>query len=295
MEAHEWMVRSTYQTEWITRRGLFLWLAMYAGGLGGGLYLVSLYFDSLLGMLVGLLIVAGLKGGFHFAYLGKPMRFWRIMLKPRTSWLTRGFIFVVLFVAFAAVQIVLSHWLPGTVWEILFKVLAGVMATGVLVYTGFVLNSVKAVSLWNSPLLPLLFATCGLLGGFGVSTMIALYDSQVDLHAAETGSTFLLIVNALLIAVYLWRAVRRDETGKISVVDQMRGKAAPAFWIGVIALGIAAPLVVALFGYFSGEVVPAVLMTGVICEMIGGLSVRYCLLKVGIYRPLFSRPSYLNP
>ena len=130
MEAHEWMLRSTYQQEWITQRGILLWLAMYAGGLGGGLYLVSLYFNSFIGMLVSLLIVAGLKGGFHFAYLGKPLRFWRIMFRPRTSWLTRGFIFVVLFVGFAAIQLMLAHWLPGTVWEILFKVLAGLMAVG---------------------------------------------------------------------------------------------------------------------------------------------------------------------
>jgi formate-dependent nitrite reductase membrane component NrfD len=241
------------------------------------------------------LIVAGLKGGFHFAYLGKPLRFWRIMFRPRTSWLTRGFIFVVFFVGFAALQLMFSHWLPGTGWEILLKVFAGLMAIGVIIYTGFVLNSVKAVSLWNSPLLPLLFGMCGLLGGFGLSTVIALYGGNIDLHAAETGSRWLLVINALLIAVYLWRAVQKDETGRESVMGQMRGQAAPAFWIGVIVLGIVAPLAVALFSSVSGEVIPAVLIAGVICELIGGLSVRYCLLKVGIYKPLFPRPSYLKP
>jgi formate-dependent nitrite reductase membrane component NrfD len=295
MEVHEWMIRSTYQTEWITRRGILLWLAMYAGGLGGGLYLVSLYFSSFVGMLVSLLIVAGLKGGFHLAYLGKPLRFWRILFRPKTSWLSRGFIFVVCFVGFAAVQLLLSHWLPGTVWEVFLKVLAGLMAIGVIVYTGFVLNTVKAVSVWNSPLLPLLFAMCGLLGGFGLSTVIAVYGGNVDLHTAETGSHWLLVINALLIALYLWRAVQKDETGKKSVMDQMRGMAAPAFWVGVVVLGIAVPLAVALFGYLSSEVIPAVLIAGVICEIIGGLSVRYCLLKVGLYKPLFPRPSYLKP
>jgi len=295
MEAHEWMVRSTYQTEWIARRGILLWLAMYAGGLGGGLYLVSLYFNSFIGMLVSLLIVAVLKGGFHFAYLGKPLRFWRILFRPQTSWLTRGFIFVVGFVGFSAIQLVLSLWLPGTVWEIFLKVLAGLMAAGVIVYTGFVLNSVRAVSLWNSPLLPLLFAMCGLLGGFGLTTVIGLYGGNVDLHAAEAGSRGLLVINALLIALYLWRAMQKDETGRKSVMDQMRGMAAPVFWIGVIGLGIVSPLAAALFGYLSGEVIPAVLITGVICEIIGGLSVRYCLLRAGLYKPLFPRPSYLKP
>jgi formate-dependent nitrite reductase membrane component NrfD len=268
---------------------------MYTGGLGGGLYLVSLYFNSFTGMFVSLLIVAGLKGGFHFAYLGKPLRFWRILLRPRTSWLARGFIFVIFFAGFAAIQLMLSYWLPGTVWEILFKVLAGLMAIGVILYTGFVLNAVKAVSLWNSPLLPLLFAMCGLLGGFGLSTVIALCGGNVDLCAAETGSRWLLVINAFLIAVYLWRTMQKDETGKKSVMDQMRGIAAPTFWIGVITLGLAAPLAIALFIDLFGEVIPAVLIAGVICEIIGGLSVRYCLLKAGLYKPLFPRPSYLKP
>jgi formate-dependent nitrite reductase membrane component NrfD len=117
----------------------------------------------------------------------------------------------------------------------------------------------------------------------------------VDLHVAETGSSGLLVINALLIALYLWRVGQKDETGKKSVMDQMRGMAAPAFWIGVIGLGIAAPLSVALFGYLSSQVIPAVLIAGVICEIIGGLSVRYCLLKTGLYKPLFPRPGYLKP
>jgi formate-dependent nitrite reductase membrane component NrfD len=295
MEAHEWMVRSTYQTDWITRRGIFLWLAMYTGGLGGGLYLVSLYFNSVVGMLISLLIVAGLKGSLHFAYLGKPLRFWRMMFRPQTSWIARGFIFVVLFVGFAAIQLILSYWLPGTTWEILFKVLAGLMAFGVAIYTGFVLNSVKAVSLWNSRLLPLLFVTWGLMGGFGLSVVIALYGGSVELHAAETGTCWLLMMNALLIIVYLWTSAHRDETGKKSVMDQMRGNVAPAFWIGVVLLGIAVPLTIVLFSTLSGDVIPAVIIAGVSCEVIGGLSMRYCLLKVGIYKPLFKRPSYLNP
>jgi formate-dependent nitrite reductase membrane component NrfD len=295
MEAHEWMIRSTYQTEWIEDRGIFLWLAMYAGGLGGGLYLVSLYFNSLIGMGVSLLIVAGLKGGFHFAYLGKPLRFWRIMLRPQTSWLARGFLFVVLFVAFAAIQILLSLQTPGTAWETLLKVLAGLMAFGLMIYTGFVLNSVKAVSLWNSSFVPVLFVTWGLMGGFGSSIVIGLYGGHVDIHAAETGTSLLLVINALLVSIYLWTTAHRDETGRKSVMDQIRGSMAPAFWIGVVGLGIAVPLAIVLVSSLSAAPIPALLVGGVACEIAGGLTMRYCLLKVGIYKSLFPRPAYLRP
>ena len=295
MEAHEWMVKSTYQTEWISGRGIFLWLAMYMGGLGGGLYLVSLYFNDFGGMLISLLIVAGLKGGFHFAYLGKPWRFWRLFFRPQTSWLARGFIFVVLFTVFAAVQLVLSWRMPGSPWETLFKVSAGLMAFGLMVYTGFVLNSVRAVSFWNSPLLPVLFVMWGFLGGLGGVVLIGLYGGNVDIHAAERGGLWLMTMSIPLLAVYLWTALQRDETGKRSVIEQVRGRVAPVFWIGMIFMGIAVPLAASVFSFSSGEILPGVLIPAVVCELIGGLSTRYCFLKVGAYKPLFPRPRYLKP
>lgn len=286
MEIHEWMINYTRQTEWIDRRGIFLWIAFYAGGLGGGLYLVSLYFNSLWGMFLSWLIIAVVKGGAHLIYLGKPQRFWRIILRPNSSWLARGIIFVFAFVVFAAVQLGLSYWLPGTAVEIIFKVLAGAAALAVTVYTGFVLNTVKAVPFWNSTLLPLLFVLCGILGGFGLAVIIGLNGGNVDITAAETGSRWLLIINALLIFVYLWAAANRETTGKKSVIEQVRGNLALVFWIGIVVLGIVIPLAIAFSSYFVGGVSSPLLVVGVACEVIGGLALRYCVLKAGAYKPL---------
>jgi len=280
------MINYTRQTEWIDRRGIFLWIAFYAGGLGGGLYLVSLYFNSLWGMFLSSLIIAIVKGGAHLIYLGKPLRFWRIVFRPSSSWLARGIIFVLAFVVFAAVQLTLSYWLPGTAVEIVFKVLAGMAALAVTVYTGFILNTVKAVPFWNSTLLPLLFVLCGILGGFGLSVIIELNSGNVNITAAETGSRWLLIANALLIVVYLWAAANREATGKKSVMEQMRGNLAPVFWVGIVALGIVIPLAIAFSSYFVVEVSSALLITGVACEVVGGLALRYCVLKAGAYKPL---------
>jgi formate-dependent nitrite reductase membrane component NrfD len=292
MEVHEWMLKYTRQTEWIERRGILLWLAFYAGGLGGGLYLVSLYFNSLWGMLISWLIIAGLKGGAHFAYLGKPWRFWRMIFRPQTSWLSRGLIFVILFTGFAAIQLALSFWLPGSVWELVFKVLAGIMALSVATYTGIILMTVKGVPFWNSLLIPVLFVLCGILGGFGLLAIIALNSSQVDITAVETGSRWLLIINALLVAIYLWRAANKEPTGKQSVLEQIQGSVAPVFWIGVVALGIITPLITAFSSYFIGEASSLLLVTSVICEIAGGLALRYCILKGGAYIPLVKVPNY---
>jgi formate-dependent nitrite reductase membrane component NrfD len=291
MQAHEWMINYTRQTEWIDRRGIFLWIAFYAGGLGGGLYLVSLFFNSLWGMFIGWLIIAVIKGGTHLIYLGKPLRFWRIVTRPHSSWLARGFVFVMLFTGFGAVQLVLSHWFPGTAAEVVFKVLAGTMAFGITVYTGIILKNVKGVPFWNSALLPLLFVACGILGGFGLSAVIALNGGDISLAAAESGSRWLLLINVLLIAIYLWRASVRESVGKQSVLEQIHGQSAPIFWVGIVLLGIVIPLAIAISSYVSQEVPSILLVTGVACEIVGGLALRYCVLKAGAYKPLVAKAS----
>ncbi|MBN1692517.1 MAG: polysulfide reductase NrfD [Dehalococcoidales bacterium] len=290
MEAHQWMINYTRQTEWIDRRGIFLWIAFYAGGLGGGLYLVSLYFNSLWGMLVSWLIIAVIKGGTHLVYLGKPLRFWRIITRPQTSWLARGFIFVMLFVIFGAIQMMLTHWLPGSAAEIAFKTLAGIMAFAVALYTGIILKNIKGVPFWNSTLLPILFIFCGLLGGFGLSVIIALNGGDINLAAAETGSRWLLLANVLLIGIYLWQASVKEGTSKQSVLEQLRGHSAPIFWIGIVLLGIIIPLGIALAGMILNDMSSIVLVTGVVCEIIGGLALRYVVLKAGAYKPLVAKP-----
>lgn len=286
------MIDYTRQTEWIDRRGLILWIAFYTGGLGGGLYLVSLFFNSLWGMFIGWLIIAVIKGGVHLLYLGKPQRFWRIVTRPQSSWLARGFIFVMLFIILGLGQLAFSYWLPDTAGEIIFKVLTGISALAVAVYTGFVLNTVKAVPFWNSSLLPLLFVTCGILGGFGISVIIALNGGGVDLETAEAGSRWLLIANALLIALYLWLAAGREATGKQSVMEQLRGHNAFTFWAGIVLLGIIIPLIIGFLGYVIHDMPAAWLIFGVICEVAGGLALRYCVLKAGAYSPLVARGNY---
>ena len=291
LRPYDWMIKYTRQTEWIDRKGIFLWLAFYCGGLGGGLYLVSLYFNSLWGMFISWLIILVLKGGCHLVYLGKPLRFWRIVLKPQTSCVARGLILVVLFVGFAGVQLALSYWLPGSAWEVIFKVLAGIAAFGVAMYTGFALNVIKAVPFWNSALLPVLFIAFGVLGGLGLSVLIALGGGDIDIAAAEVGVRWLLIINAILIVMYLWTATYMGPTAKYTVMEQIRGSLASIFWVGVVLLGIVIPIAISITSYFAGEVSSALLLIAVISEIIGGLALRYVILKAGIYRPLLPMAS----
>lgn len=289
MVTHEWMLKGNRQTEWIDKRGILLWLAFYTGGLGGGLYLVSLFFNNFWGMALGWFIVAGLKGSFHLIFLGKPIRCWRLIMHPQTSWLSRGLWFVLGFSGLGLLQLLTSYFLPDQTTAILvLKILAGIFALCVATYTGFVLNTVKGVPFWNLPILPLLFVTCGILGGFGLTVAIAIFDPSVNMAAAEAGSRVFLFLNAALVSAYLLIAAQKDPVSKQSVLLQIKGGIAKVFWPGVIALGIVIPLLIALYTSLVGEGAAGLLITGTVCEVVGGMLLRYCLLKSAIYNPIIS-------
>jgi formate-dependent nitrite reductase membrane component NrfD len=287
MKPYDWMVTYTPQTEWIEGRGLLLWLAFYTGGLGGGLYLVSSYYDSFPGMVVSWAIVAILKGGFHIAYLGKPMRFWRIIMRPQTSWVSRGFLFVGGFIAIGFVQLLISFYHPGSSLEFFLRILTAICAFCEAIYTGFAMNYVNGIPFWNSALVPVLFIVYGLLGGFALLMGLTIVGvAAVDLMALEETSRFFMVAGILLLVIYLWSATYMNETAKASVKKLITGSLAPVFWIGLILLGLLIPLIVSLLSYGDVHVASGTLLFAIVCEIIGGLSLRYCLLKGGAYAPL---------
>jgi formate-dependent nitrite reductase membrane component NrfD len=292
MKSYEWMVKYTPQTEWIERRGILIWLAEVSNGLGSGLYLVSLYFNSLVGMFISLLIIVLLKCGLHFAHLRQPLRFWRLALNPRTSWLARGFIFLTLFIAFGAMQLIFSYWLPGTAWEAAFKVVAGIMAILVAAYTGFVMNYVNSIPFWNSALLPLLFVSFSVLSGLAAAIAIGLFGGNIDIMAAVAGIRLLLVINAFFITIYLWSATYMGPTGKHSVKELTQGHIAPVLWLGVVLCGTFIPLGIFIKNYLVGEASVPLLITAISCVLIGVFSFNYCLLKGGMYSPLIPTSPY---
>ena len=83
---YEFMVSYTPQKQWIEKKGVLLWLAFFFIELGAGMFFVASLFGNLPAMSLGWLLCAVLGGGFHLLYLGKPLRFWRMVLS--SGWKT---------------------------------------------------------------------------------------------------------------------------------------------------------------------------------------------------------------
>jgi len=284
-----WMVQHTSQEEWIKGRGLWLWLAFVFGGMGGGLYLVSLYFGNTVGLVMGWLVVVALKGGAHLAYLGRPKRFWRAASGWRTSWISRGILFVFGFGLFGAVQIAPAV-LDGLPWSgeaPIIRGLAALFALLVMVYPGFTMSYVSAIPFWNNALLPLLFLTYGFLGGIGLFLPLAFFGGEGEgtVAALETSLRIALLVSAFLLGLYLISVSYSSAAARESLGALLRGSLAGPFYLGVLMCGIVLPLTVSWLSLVVGLTWP-LLFVGMLGELIGSFALRYCLLRAGIYAPL---------
>ena len=276
---YEFMVKYTPQRDWIEGHGILIAFALFFGGIAGGLYLVSLYYDSMWGMFIAW-ILAMVTGLTDMAHLSKPMRFWRMMLKPKTSWISRGFIFIWLFLGVAAIQMAISYWADGGAIETVFKVLGGIMAFGVAIYSGFVVGYVGAIKLWNSALIPILFVIAGVAGGLALLMVISVGNSALSTDVA-VALRAVLIGYAVCVAIYLWVATYESTAARDSAMRMLKGGVASVFWLLVILLGIAVPIIM----LFASDSTAVFIIAGILA-IIGGVALRYSILKAGVYSPL---------
>src|SRR5690606_24174766 len=85
------------QREWCEGRGIFMVAGHFVVGIAGGTWLFSLLYGSRLGLTLALAL--GVIGGLlHLANLGRPERAWNMARRLKSSWISRGFHGLLLFV-----------------------------------------------------------------------------------------------------------------------------------------------------------------------------------------------------
>lgn len=291
---YEFMVSYTPQTQWIEKGGIKLWLAFFFIELGAGMFFVASLLDNLWAMSIGWLLCAVLGGGFHLLYLGKPLRFWRMALSSgwKTSWISRGIIFVSLFLFLGFIHMLLMQSgirSPGLI------VAADIFAFLTVIYGGFAMNYVNGIPLWNTALLPILYVVSGLWGGAEVTLGIALGSGGVVAgKAVEEWIRVLLIGYLLLVPVYLMSVRYTSSTGQVSVSYMLKSQWSVLFWVGVVALGMIIPAVAVINSIVTDieTISMTFLYSAILSGLIGDLAMRYLILRCGVYGPLIPSSSY---
>jgi formate-dependent nitrite reductase membrane component NrfD len=207
------------------------------------------------------------------------------------------------FLAFGLVQIIMEGLIAygvstsQGVWAInyIFMILSGVFCVMTAVYCGFAMSYCKSVPFWNTGLLPIVFLFMGVADGLALAMAVGIVAigspelQETIISSAESATRIMLILNSLLIVAYLVNANYQSETAELSVKELVRGHVAWVFWLGIVVLGILVPFVISVASYFTGPASLGLLVFAICCHTIGAFSLKYGVLKVGIYRPLLPK------
>ncbi len=255
------------------------------GGVGSGVA-ATVWFASLAGILpadrvpgaylaAAVLIAIGLF--FVFLKIGRKLRFWRAVLRPQTSWMTREIYAVAVFYPAVLASLV---W-PGAG----LSMLAGVFALVFLCCQAKILHRARGISAWRVPLVPWMIVASGLLEGLGLLLLMQVWIESFGGHSPSLAVAGLVLValNAGLWAAYRARAAQngmvplsRRLIAEISLPLHLTGHAFPAI---MFILALASP-----------DIARVCLGAGGIAAIAGGAFWKFMLIVRGGYQQGFSLP-----
>ena len=247
--------------------------AFFCGELGAGLFLVSMVYGSLPGLVLGLVLTGVGKPILHLTHMGVPGKSWRAILRPDRSWTSRGLMALVVFCGAGALHtldVILGNVVP---FGIVLQVLAGAAALVVMTYQGFSMSHSTAVALWSTAMMPFAGLLYALTGGVMLTLLL---QAAGELFYLATG---LLLANLVMLLCILHAAHHGSPGGRVSAELLFKGRYAGWFHGVVVAAGILVPL--AALWLDSGTVAAVGMLAGF-------FTFRVLVFKAGVYEPVMS-------
>jgi formate-dependent nitrite reductase membrane component NrfD len=305
------------QTTW----GWLIAVYLFLGGLGAGAFVV--------GAIVSLVTGERFKSTVRFAawasaiaigvgvlmlliHAGKPFRaLWMVQsFSNFSSWMAIGawllfgaILFNGLFALFWTDRVL--NWV-GARWKFVvekrktFRVILAVLGIfinlGVAVYTGVLLSVLPFRPLWNTWWLPALFTASALDTGVGLVTGFATLRERAEgakklrIWLEAFIITLILVEGAVL---YLYLSNMLKSGGEVVNAVQLltKGVLSTPFWVVVVGMGLAIPLLVCLTqlaGFLKKQAAFVVPLIGLLSCLIGGWTLRYLVLSAGLPSSLAS-------
>lgn len=282
------------QRSWGSGRGVFMVVGHFVVGVAAGGWLFGLLYGSRAALALAF-VLACFGGLAHLINLGRPARAWRMMSKPGTSWVARGFWGLSLFLIGAFVYLV-PLYVPGT-WSadsILAQLGYGLSVIGMLMlmgYMGFVYATSKAIPFWNSPLHPALYVAYALRGGVAGLLLVQAFGamSLASFHELLFWWVALTAIVALFFTLELHGAwTGGNAAAKRSVQELFAGRMALAFYGGTLALGLAVPAALVWWGLY-GEASLAAMALLALASALGDFFIKYATIRAGVHLPVWTK------
>ena len=211
------------------------------------------------------------------AGLHNPLRFFWLIANPG-SVMTLGVYFICVFMPVALVSALLEVLKkPVPKWLTWVGI---VFAFAVAAYTGFLLGVVKAFPLWNNAVLPILFVVSALSAGLAATSLVGLLVDRErfeQMWLIKKSHVILSAIEMVVLATMLVIVSAGSVEGAASVYSLVAGQYAPAFWGGIVLLGLVAPFIIEGYPVFITKRVETSMVVSVIGEagvLVGGFMLR---------------------
>ena len=222
------------------------------------------------------------------AGLMNPLRFFWLVSNPG-SVMTLGVYFICVYMPVALVVALLEilkkrvpKWLT---W------IGIVFAFAVAAYTGFLLGVVKAYPLWNNAILPILFVVSALSAGLAATSLVGLIVDRErfeQMWLIKKSHVILSAIEMVVLFTMLIIVAAGSFEGAASVQSLVVGQYAPAFWGGIVLLGLVAPFLIEGYPVFIAkrvETSTTSLVVSVIGEagvLVGGFMLRLLVILAAL-------------
>ncbi|MBO31831.1 MAG: hypothetical protein CMM74_02490 [Rhodospirillaceae bacterium] len=279
------------QREWAEGRGAFLIYGHFLVGVASGAWLFGLFYHDVISLIAGF-ILAGLGGLAHLFNLARPERFLKMMLRTATSWVSRGFWGLTLFLIGSLIYLP-PHlfgdalWSVNSVWSQFGMVVSMAGSIVLIVYMGFVYTASKAIPFWNSTLHPVLYISYAFRGGAAAFLLSLALRGEV----VGSGSEILVIwiaVTASVIILWLFEIQGAlssgDETARASLHEILAGRLAIYFYGGILVIGLVVPTF--LMAGIIAPLSPALLALIGLTSVAGDFFMKFSSIKAGVYMPV---------
>lgn len=222
------------------------------------------------------------------AGLMNPLRFFWLISNPG-SVMTLGVYFICVYMPVTLVVALLEilkkrvpKWLT---W------IGIVFAFAVAAYTGFLLGVVKAYPLWNNAILPILFVVSALSAGLAATSLVGLIVDRErfeQMWLIKKSHVILSAIEMVVLFTMLIIVAAGSFEGAASVQSLVAGQYAPAFWGGIVLLGLVAPFLIEGYPVFIAkrvETSTTSLVVSVIGEagvLVGGFMLRLLVILAAL-------------
>ncbi len=276
------------QRQWAEGRGVFLIVGHFLVGVAGGTWVFGAIFGVPAALLAAYLLAA-LGGLAHLLNLGRPERFWRMMVRVRTSWVARGFWGLSLFLLGGLLCLpplfdATVPWSSASPVAQAGNVLAWAGAVLMIVYMGFVYSTSKGIPFWHSPLHPVLYIAYALRGGAAaLLTMTAALGLPIDPQSGLLQSWVFITAVVIVLWAFELHMVRTsgDPAARRSVHELFRGRLMLSVYGGILAIGLIVPALLV-----SGTIVrvgPTTLAVVGLASIAGDFFMKFASIKAGVH------------